>query len=135
MDETGAQKKILIVEDEVPLAKALETKLTEQGFFVNIAGDGELALGLVQKNTYDLLLLDILMPKMNGLKFLEEMVQLGIEVPVIVASNLSREDEITEAKRLGVVEYFIKSETSLDTIINMVLKHVGSGSSGEETNI
>ncbi|MCA9397707.1 response regulator [candidate division WWE3 bacterium] len=123
MERTTTIARILIAEDEIALSKALETKLSEKGFDVEIASDGEIALQKVQDAHFDLIILDILMPKMNGLKFLEEMLELGIEVPVIVASNLSREDEITEARRLGVVEYFIKSETSLDTIIQMVEAH------------
>ncbi|MCA9390183.1 response regulator [candidate division WWE3 bacterium] len=119
-ENTSPSKTVLVVEDERPLARALEMKLKEAGFEVDVMDNGKSALEAVSQKTFGLIILDILMPKMNGLKFLEEMVKKNIEIPVIVASNLSREDEIKEAKRLGAVDYFIKSETSLGDIVSIV---------------
>ena len=127
-------KKVLVVEDERPLAKALEMKLKEVGFEVETLDNGKDALAMVQKESFNLIILDILMPKMNGLKFLEEVVKKGIEIPVIVASNLSREDEIKQAKRLGAVDYFIKSETSLGDIVSIVQQRLNGTQSAQSAS-
>lgn len=114
---------ILIAEDEVPLARAMEMVLQQAGFDITVVSNGNDVLAKLEgPHTFDLIVLDILMPQKNGLQVLEELVRNGVTTPVIIASNLSREDEITEAKRLGAAEYFIKSETSLHTLVDLVNK-------------
>lgn len=114
---------ILIAEDEVPLARAMDMMFQQAGYKTTVVSNGSDALEkLKDPHTFDLIILDILMPQKNGLQVLEELVRSGSTIPVIIASNLSREDEITEAKRLGAIEYFIKSETSLRTLVDLVNK-------------
>jgi CheY-like chemotaxis protein len=122
MDQTqqSAPFSILIAEDEVPLAQAMNTILQQAGYTTTVVSNGNQVLDILQKQTFDLIILDILMPQKNGLEVLEEIVRRNIDIPVVIASNLSREDEITEAKRLGAVEYFIKSETALHSLIEIV---------------
>lgn len=118
-------KKVLIVEDDSPMARALTLKLGDAGLDSVSAGNGHEALEVLEKETVDLILLDILMPKMNGLKFLEELAKRDITIPVIVTSNLSHEDDIKEAKRLGAVEYFVKADVSLNKIVEKTQEILG----------
>ena len=113
-------KKILIVEDEKPLAKALELKLTHAGFIISVCLNGEEALSLIAENQYDLILLDLIMPKVNGFSVLQKIKEQNINTPVIVSSNLSQAEDINKAKDLGALQYFVKSNTSLAQIISYI---------------
>lgn len=115
-------KKILIVEDEKPMARALELKLTHSGFEVKSAPNGEEALKILEQETFDLILLDLVMPKMDGFKVLEELSARGIKSKVIVTSNLSQQEDIKRAKALGAQDYFIKSNTPIANIVEYVNK-------------
>ncbi|MBN1778989.1 MAG: response regulator [Candidatus Buchananbacteria bacterium] len=91
---SGKSKRILVVEDEKPMAKALELKLTHAGYQVVTASNGEEALMILEKDKFDLILLDIIMPKMDGFGVLEALKKQGKKTPVIMSSNLSQpEDE------------------------------------------
>lgn len=114
---TKKKKWILIVEDERALSSALKHKLTQAGYEVTIAEDGEEALKHVRKRQFDLILLDILLPKVDGYMFLEE---LRKRPTVMVLSNLSGEREVERAKELGVVEYLIKSDNPMAKILKRV---------------
>lgn len=118
-------KKILIVEDERPLNQAMSLELKNAGYEVEAAFDGQEALDFIGTKKYDLILLDLLMPKMNGLDVLMEMKKRNITFPVIVSSNLSDESGIQKAKELGVKDYFIKSDVSLSDIVEAVKKAIG----------
>lgn len=115
-------KRILIAEDEKLMAKALADQLARAGFAVEIASDGEIALDFLNKEKFDLILLDILMPKINGLDVLKELKSKGDQTPVIILSNSSKEETIKEAKNLGASEYFVKSNASLSEIIIAIKK-------------
>lgn len=114
-------KKILIAEDEKPMANALSLKLQSAGFETYVAGDGEEALAAVTETHYDLVILDLVMPKKDGFYVLEELKKLNITTPIIVASNLGQEEDKNKAKDLGACDYFIKSDTTLATIIEKVI--------------
>lgn len=113
-------KKILIIEDEKPMARALELKLTHAGFEVVSAGNGEDGLAILEKRTFVLVLLDLVMPKMDGFSVLETLKQKGIKIPVMILSNLSQEEDEKRAKALGAKEFFIKSNTPIATIVERV---------------
>ena len=117
-----AQKHILIVEDEKPLAKALEKILTTSGFDVSIADDGEQALRIVQEQHIDLILLDIIMPNKDGFVFLEMMGEAAKspKPTVIVLSNLGQELYREKAKKLGAIEYLIKADSPMARIVEHV---------------
>ncbi len=118
---------ILIVEDEKPLAKALYLKLTHAGFDVKCAYDGEEALEALMDKKYDLITLDLIIPKIDGFKVLEEIASQKMNARVIVASNLSQEEDFKRAKELGVEFFFVKSNTSLAEIIEKIKGIVASG--------
>lgn len=117
-------KKILIAEDEKSIAKALQIKLGISGFEVEIATNGEEAIELMKKTKFDLLLLDIMMPKKDGFSVMEEMKKNKNKTPVIILSNLSQEDDAERAKKLGAVDFFIKSNTPLSDIVDKVKKYL-----------
>ncbi|MCD4705249.1 response regulator [bacterium] len=119
-------KKILVVEDERALAKVLKLKLEKSGFEIFNAFNGQEALDIVKKQKIDLILLDLVMPKMDGFGFLEEFSKLKKKkVKVIITSNLSQDDDIKKAKDLGVLDFLVKSNISIADIIKKVKKIVG----------
>lgn len=112
--------KILIAEDERAISKALELKLKNSGYDVTPAYDGAEALDYVLKNTFDLIVLDLMMPKIDGFQVLEELQKNGNKTPIIVASNLSQEDDFDKAKKLGAKDFFVKSNTSLAELVGKI---------------
>jgi DNA-binding response OmpR family regulator len=114
------KKKILIVEDERPMAKALQLKLTHVGYEALSVGNGMDAIGLLDKGTFDVILLDLMMPKMDGFTFLREMQKRAILTPIIVLSNLSQEEDRQKAKELGARDFFVKSDTPISKIVTSV---------------
>ncbi len=120
-------KKILIAEDDELLAKALAVSLEESGYKVFSAYDGEEALFLAEKNLPDLILLDINMPKMDGLSMLKEMraTAWGKGIKVIILTNLNDENRVFEALKNSVFSYLIKSDWDLDKIVKRVKDELG----------
>jgi DNA-binding response OmpR family regulator len=121
MDE---QKKntILIIEDESPLNHALSTKLTYEGFSVLQAFDGEAGLALALEKHPDVILLDIIMPKMDGIAVIKKLQEdeWGRIVPIILLTNLSDELKVTENFPKNVVAYLVKSDWKLEDIVNKI---------------
>ena len=115
-----ASKKILIAEDERAIAKALELKLKNSGYDVTVAYDGQEALNNLKTNQYDLLVLDLMMPNVDGYQVLENLRDANNTTPVIVASNLSQDNDFQKAKSLGAKDYFIKSNTSLAELVEKI---------------
>jgi len=120
------QKKILVVEDDRFLSLVLKGRLEKEGFIVLQAFDGEEGLAMVKKEMPDLVMLDLIMPKMSGFELLEKVSmdpQLS-GIPVVVASNLGQESDIQKAKNLGVLEYYVKVRTSVDDLVKMLKQMV-----------
>lgn len=114
--------RILIVEDERPLAHALELKLKGAGFDVDVATDGLIGVEKVKNEKFDLVFLDIIMPRMDGFKALEEITKENQKVKVVVLSNLGQGEDIAKAKKLGAADYFVKADTPLATIVERATK-------------
>src|SRR3989344_7909694 len=103
-------KKILLVEDDQFLSLLLKGRLEKEGFMVVQAFDGEQGLNLAKTEKPDLIVLDLIMPKLSGFEVLETISgdpQLRA-IPVVVATNLGQESDIQKIKSLGVVDYFVK---------------------------
>ena len=113
-------KMVLIVEDERPLSHALEMKLRHQGFGTKVVTNGQDAIKELKETTYHLVLLDLIMPVMDGFAVLEEMQNQKLKVPVIVLSNLGQEEDRAKTKSLGAVDYFVKSNTPIADILHRV---------------
>ncbi len=114
--------KVLVAEDEKALARALELKLTKAGFSVSIVVDGGSALTALQKEHFDILLLDIMMPNKDGFAVMSEMKAKKIHVPVVILSNLGQTEDERKAKELGAVDYWVKADISLMEVVNRIRK-------------
>ena len=117
---TPTKKKILIIEDEKPMARALELKLSHAGFEAKAVFNGEDGMECIQKDIFDLILLDLVMPKLNGFKVLEAIKEKKVKTPVMVLTNLSQGDDEKRARALGAKEFFIKSNTPIANIVEKV---------------
>lgn len=118
-------KKILIIEDEKPLARALELKLTHEGFQVVNIPNGEVALPLLEKEQFSLIICDLMMPKVDGFQVLEYIKSKNIKTAVVVLTNLSQVEDEKRVRELGASEFFIKSNTSIAKIVEYVKEKVG----------
>ncbi len=119
---TEVKKRILIVEDEKPMARALELKLNGEGFEAKAVYNGVEALEILGKEKFDLILLDLVMPKLDGFGVLEALEKQGNKIPVVVTTNLSQAGDEDKAKSLGAIDYFVKSNTTLKEIVEYVSK-------------
>lgn len=115
-------KKVLVIEDDRPISKALELKLKHSGFDVKTIFDGESAIEILKKEKFDIILMDLVMPKIDGFGVLKDMQEKGNKTPVFVLTNLSQENDIDKVKKLGALEYFIKSDAPISKIIERVKK-------------
>ena len=115
------KKKILIVEDNDKLIKFLSDKLDKEGYDLSVAKNGKLGLQKVATDKPDLILLDLVMPVMDGLTMLKKLRE-NSKIPVIILSNLSDEDVIKEAGELGSESYMVKVDYSLDDIVAKIEK-------------
>ncbi|MFZ2664426.1 MAG: response regulator [Patescibacteria group bacterium] len=122
---TKKSKIVLIVEDEQSLLKALADKFTREGFKILEAKNGKEGLVVASHHHPDLILLDIIMPVMDGMTMLFKLREKVWcrNVPVILLTNLSEATErIVEAHRRGVNDYLIKSDWTLEDIVHKVKK-------------
>jgi CheY-like chemotaxis protein len=120
METTG--KRVLLVEDDRFLRRACEASLRQLGLTVTTAADGEEGLRLARSERPDIILLDMLMPKLSGLEVLRALRsdEATRSMPVLILSNSSREQDIAEVTRLGVSGYFVKSNLSLQELGELV---------------
>ena len=111
--------KLIIVEDDPFLLSILAERLKEAGFDIETAIDGEDGLDKIKKNNFDLVLLDMVLPKMDGFKILEELRNSNEagETPIIVLSNLYDKNNIDKAILLGVKEYIVKAYNTPEEIV------------------
>jgi len=123
-----SQKKvILLVEDDEFLAELYATKLNLEGFEVHLASDGEKGLKLLKEKKPDLVLLDIIMPKMDGFEVLK-MIKADKTIkdtPVILLTNLSQKDEVKKGLELGAVDYLIKAHFMPSEVVKKIKGALG----------
>lgn len=100
--------KILVVEDDAKISAFISKGLKESGYFTDVAFDGVEALENVEVKNYDLIVLDIMMPKMNGIEFLKEIRQKGMNTPVIILSAKRTVEEKVEGLQHGADDYVVK---------------------------
>jgi len=118
-------KKILIVEDELPLLSSLKDKFRSEGFIVFGAKDGQEGLELAKKEKPDLVLIDILLPKLDGISMAKEINRLKLGTLMIFLTNLSDLEHISEAIAIDTTDYFIKSDWNIDDIVERVKLKLG----------
>src|SRR5262249_45341999 len=111
--EQADEVRVLLVEDDTALAQMYRVKLERDGYTVQIAGDGEQALLALVHDLPDLIFLDIRLPRMDGLTFLEQLraSERTRNVPVVIVSNYSEHELVLRGLQLGALDYLIKSQT------------------------
>lgn len=116
------KKKILIAEDDKPMSRAMELKLSKAGFQVKVVFNGEEALQLLEGENFDLIISDLMMPKLDGFGILAALKEKDIKTPIIITSNLSQSEDEKKAKEMGARDYFVKSNTPIIKIVDYVKK-------------
>ena len=119
-------KKILVVEDDSFLAGLVAKKLTTAGFEVSTASDGENAVKMADQVKPDLILLDLILPGMDGFEVLEKVRKNDNlkNIPILAFSNLSEEKDVSKAKQLGAIDFMIKSNFTLDEVVTKVKDYI-----------
>jgi CheY-like chemotaxis protein len=117
-------RHILIVEDDRVLRRACEASLRQRGFSVTVAVDGEDALDKVRQAPPDLILLDLLMPKLTGIEVLRTLraQETTRGIPVMILSNSSREQDAEEIRTLDICDYLVKANLSLQELGDRVTR-------------
>jgi PleD family two-component response regulator len=117
-------KRILIVDDEKLVVQALTQKLQQAGFRTEAAFDGKEALAKINQSKPDLVLLDIIMPKLDGISMLKKLKASDKtkNIPIIILTNLYSDKKVVQALESGGTDYLIKVEYSLTEIVDQVRK-------------
>jgi len=118
----GAMAKILIVDDNGQIRNMYSQVLSVRGYQVAVAGDGLEAVAKIGSEMPDLILLDVMMPKLSGMKVLEA-VRANAKtksIPVVMFTNLANEADAKRAKELGVSKYLIKSDVDPTQLVGLV---------------
>ncbi len=115
-------KKIMVIEDDRFLSSLIKARLEKDGFKVEQAFDGEEAIKLLRDEKPNLVILDLIMPKVTGFEVLQMIsITPGFEkVPVVILSNLAQDSDIEKARQLGAREYFVKVKISIDDLIGKI---------------
>ena len=130
MDNINKKKLLLIVEDEKVLSNTLEERLVSEGFEVIKAFDGGEGLQLALSKHPDLILLDLLMPKVDGLTMFKKLREdpWGEYAPVIILTNADSSSNVADAMTIGhsdTFEYILKTSLSLDGVVSRIKKRLG----------
>lgn len=120
-------KKILFIEDESALQKALEDILKQEGYKMVSALDGEAGIRLAESEKPDLILLDLILPRMHGFEVLKELKENSKTkgIPVIILTNLEGMKDINQAIELGATTYLVKTQYTIEELIEKVKKTIG----------
>ena len=127
MQKNNDAIKILLIEDDPFLLSMYSIKFEAEGFIVVTADDGEKGLEIAKKENSDIILLDILMPKMNGFEVLEKLKadERTKEIPIILLTNLNQKDEIEKGLILGADDYLIKAHFMPSEVVTRIKKILG----------
>ncbi len=115
---------ILLIEDDSFLAQMYQTKLTLENYQVLVAGDGEKGLEMIRKHKPDLILLDIILPKLNGFDLMKQIRRNKIlaPIPVILLTNLSQKEDVEKGLALGARDYLIKAHYMPSEVVAKIKK-------------
>lgn len=116
--------KILIIEDDLFLVRAYQAKLESLGYVVKIVTDGAAGLQALDDFGPDLVILDLIMPGVDGFEFLRRAKEMPKykDLPIVVATNLGQVSDMDKVKDMGVVDYIVKSDLSLDALVDKIKK-------------
>lgn len=121
---TAMPKKILFIEDEAALQKTFGDVLTKEGYKMISALDGETGLRLAEREKPDLIILDIILPRLDGFEVLKKLKEdeETRTIPVILLTNLEGIEDVDRALELGATTYLVKTQYTLEEVINKVKK-------------
>ena len=123
---TGKPEKIaiLVVEDDKFLQKILLMKLAAESHMATGADNGEEALQQLLVKKPDLVVLDLILPKMNGFEVLSEMKTNPTlkDIPVVILSNLGQAEDVQRAKELGAIDFMVKSDLSIQEVVHRIVE-------------
>lgn len=126
-DSKTKNNKLLIVEDDETLVKMYSTKCSMEGLNVDTATDGQEALDKLEAGEYDMVLLDLMLPKVDGFEVLEKLRASSwpnAKKPVIVFSNLGQQSDIDRAKKLGANDYLVKANLTPNQVIEKLREYM-----------
>lgn len=120
--------KVLFIEDDPILVEACLARFAQEKFETLVAIDGEEGLAKIEKERPDLILLDLILPKLDGFKLLEKIKKdpKTASIPVIILSNLGQDEEIKRGMALGAVSYLLKAICSLEEIVEKIKNQLKS---------
>lgn len=125
----GSKAKVLIIEDDKFLSELISTKLDKEGYGIALAGDGEAGYKKIEEYKPDIVLLDIMLPGMDGFEVLEKIKkhtdQSLKDIPVIILSNFGQESKIERGLKLGAVDYLVKANFTTGEIVDKIKKVLG----------
>ncbi len=126
MENDNGKKKVLIVEDDEFLRSLTAKRLEKENYEIITAVDGESALTIAADTKPDMILLDLLLPGLNGFQVLEKIkADDGLKsIPIIVFSNLGQKEDIEKAKNLGANDFLIKANFTLDDVVEKITTYM-----------
>lgn len=124
------KKKVLMIENDGFLRKLYRDKFTKEGVLFIEATNGEEGINKILKGDRpDIVIMELLLPRKSGFEVMDDMKDNGVEdIPVVVLSNLKQQTDIQEAKDLGAVEYFVKSDVNFTQVVDRVKSMIDPGS-------
>ncbi len=116
--------KVLLIEDEQSISQMYKLKLEDEGFEVTVTDRGSEVLGLVKKNKFSIILLDVILPEVDGFSILQSLKSSASskKIPVLLLTNLGQDSDQKRGKELGASGYFIKSSHTPAQIIEEIKK-------------
>ena len=118
--------KILIVEDDPMISSIYKTKFEADGFAAVVAGNGAEGLDIARKEQPDIIMLDVILPQIDGFSVLEELKKdkLTKDIPVIMLTNLGTDEDKAKGEKMGAVDYFVKASLTPAQISEKIKKHL-----------
>ena len=117
-------KHILVVDDDEYIRELYEEVLKDAGYTVDIAVDGQDGYDKIKATPYDLVMLDIMMPKMDGVQLLKKLAEEKIHPHVVLLTNLAHDPVMKEGKALGALAYLIKADMTPDQLVGEIKKYL-----------
>ena len=121
------QKILLLVEDEKALREVYQTVLLDAGYIVDCATNGKDALEKIESSNYDLILLDIMMPQMDGHEVMAKLSKdhkMPAKTPIVLLTNLVNDNTIKDMMKLGASSYIVKVDITPDQLLEKVKQHL-----------
>lgn len=121
----GAKKKVLIIEDDTMISSMYRTKLEQDGYEVSVANNGVEGIEQAQDFNPDLIMLDVIMPQLDGFSVLQDLREdKKIKVPIVMLTNLGTEEDVEKGQKMGASDYLVKASLTPSQVSEAVKKHL-----------